>query len=343
MAFATLAVLTGCPGVNHQADTQSFLELWNSLKGEEDVGPIAQRFLPYYDNLVAMLPKHEYRVGWIVGQHGPFYAAAKLAPYLSSTEGARRCSVAVLVALYSHGYCQEAMDVLRDPPAGIPDSMRECTEDMLVRVGWEYEDDRGAYELLEAAFAGVRIDEWHFMDNRQRWDRLRRVARPPCGLPEERAASPDWDRIANEISIRNWWETASLCSGWSGAIALLPFMRKATGDKKALLAIIVGLYSGGLNEESVEAVVQGIAEGSPEVKRLCRRMVLVLYDMYKADTGRATWHSLGSGPGNATPRKKWSEMTRSERWEAVCARLAELGRMKHPEKTALTVPTTSRE
>jgi len=117
IALASLSMLSGCPPANDRAEKQAFLSLWNSLHNEGDAVRMAHRFLPYYDNLVAMLPEYEYSVAWIVGSQGSWFAAAKLEPYLRSTDGPRQVSVATLVAILSGGYSEEAMALLRNPPS----------------------------------------------------------------------------------------------------------------------------------------------------------------------------------------------------------------------------------
>lgn len=326
--FVTVFGLGGCVCDRVQSQ-RDFDKLFKALGKYGDIEERAEEFKAYYPMLVARLDAESHdKVAGICGEHGHWYAATRLEPFLEEVNGEKRLLLAGLIGVWSHGYCREATVVAMAPPVGIGSRTKEIN---LVhrRFITDFRSARGTDELSEALSTRISLLKWHVMSDDERWQAIRKRVAWGLENPEEARREyeqkvDDYDAAVAELSVDTWWETiCRLPDGdWSAAVKLAPYMSKTTGDRRILVALLVGVLSFGNNEEALQILSSATTEGSPEVKALTTSMVKVLGDIRQTyDPGH-----LLECYGMPYIAHDWDKMTPSQRWEAIRKYVGGLGK-----------------
>lgn len=310
--FAMVVVLMAVAGCGRSS--ASFDDLCQRIVLKDDVlEQCAPFFLDKYPEIVAKLDI----VNWplfvnVLYKHGDLYAAVHLEPFLPKVEGEKRAALAAMLAMLSHGNHDEAVAIVRLACSDQSQDVKKVAEIVLPRI--EDAAFQAETDVLDALTCDVMPGDWAVMRNEKRWETIKRCVGRGGGRRVRRAPGEEFYlRAARDIDLENWFQLGTTCA-YDGqmisAVWLSPLIPYLKGDKRIMLAALVGLLSHG-NSPMAATVLESASDGA-EDPRVLKLAASVQRFLGIRQQGLALLDRRYPEKWNLTPLpERWEEMRES--------------------------------
>lgn len=153
-----------------QSRQEQFARLYRATE-KHNVEQMAGRLRPFYPELVDKLSPEEFlKIGHILADHGDWYAAIRLAEPFEKVHGEKKVLVACLLAVFSHGTHEEAVELLHKLPPGLSPNCREIAAEII----WNMKKEAPRWLAEDPKRLGIPATVWSEMDNAVRREAIKR-------------------------------------------------------------------------------------------------------------------------------------------------------------------------